>query len=88
MSCAASTATELMAAGGGNALLLTHSTVIESLLASHFKMRFDSVHTTNLAHLVVLGTPAHSADGWQWSIEHISGIMCDEVLTTSEDASN
>eukprot|EP01050_Picozoa_sp_SAG11_P008397 SAG11_NODE_738_length_7426_cov_14.966289_5_plen_227_part_00 len=34
------------------ALLLTHSTVLESLLASHFGMRFESVHTSNLSHLV------------------------------------
>lgn len=68
--------------------MLTHSTVIESLLASHFKMRFDSVHTTNLAHLVVIGTPApsdadqsHPVDGWRWSIEKMSGIECEEILT-------
>lgn len=86
MSCAASTAAELLADGGGNALLLTHSTVIESLLASHFSMRFDTVHTTNLAHLVVIATPAASGadqldtpSSWTWTIEQMSGIECEEV---------
>lgn len=95
MSCAATTAADVLAAGGGNALLLTHSTVIESLLASHFQMRFDSVHTTNLAHLVVIATPIsldtgklEAVAGWQWTIEKMSGIECEEVVSTTEDCEN
>lgn len=98
MECGAAAAAELLAAGGGNALLLTHSTVIESLLASHFRMCFDSVHTTNLSHVVVLATPAaaagaadagdasaalQEAKGWSWEIEQVSGIECELV---EEDA--
>ena len=92
MSCAACTAAELAAAGGGNALLLTHSTVIESLLASHFSMQFDSVHTTNLAYLVVIATPiarcmerSQTPDGWRWTIEQMSGIECGKIVTAETD---
>lgn len=92
MCCAASTAAEMLEAGGGTALLVTHSTVIESLLASHFNKRFDSVHTTNLAHLVVIASPAASGleslqdpSGWHWTIEQISGIECEEIVTATND---
>ena len=92
MSCAACTAAELVADGGANALLVTHSTVIESLLASHFSMQFDSVHTTNLAYLVVVATPISSdtersqtPDGWRWTIERMSGIECEKIVTAETD---
>ena len=82
MESAAAAATALLADGGGTALLLTHSTVLESLLASHFRMRFDSVHTTNLAYVAVIATPATaegSVEGWRWEIDSMSGIECELV---------
>jgi hypothetical protein len=43
-------------------------------------MRFDSVHTTNLAHVAVLARPdAALVGGWGFEIESMRGIECELV---------
>jgi hypothetical protein len=60
------------------ALPLTRSTVPEALLASHFGMRFDNVHTTNVSHVAALARPdAALAEGWSSEIESRQGIECE-----------
>ena len=66
--------------GGGDCatgLIVTHSTVLESILATFFNKSYDSVHTQTLA-CVVLRLEVGAAED-AFTIEEMRGIECEEA---------
>lgn len=69
------------AAGGGRAacgLVVTHSTVLEAVLATYFGKNYDSVHTKTLA-MVVLRCRGTEGGVVAFEIEHMQGVECEQA---------